>query len=63
MKNQPKSFSKPASQLKGNAMIGGMRIDTMAGPQPKTVSNPYPAPKIFIPQQRLNVGMDRWPAP
>ncbi len=44
-------------------MIGGMRIDTMAGPQPKTVSGGSGMPKIFIPQQRLNVGMDRWPAP
>lgn len=62
MKNKPPaSYSKTAAQLMGNATIGGQRIDTMAGPQPKLVSNPCPMPQIYIPQQRLNVGMDRWP--
>lgn len=64
VKNKTSSYSKTADQLKSNAVIGGARIDTMAGPQPKVV-NPGSCmqPKIFIPQQRLNVGMDRWPSP
>lgn len=55
MPKSPKSSARKAASMPKQR--GGW--DVMAGPQPKTT--PAPIRPIFIPQRRLNVGMDRFP--
>ncbi len=52
---KPKKPAKPES--KNPFVFKG--VDLMGGPEIRT--RPAPKREIFIPQRRLNVGMDRFP--
>lgn len=54
---KPKKLSKV---VRKDSFADAKGFDVMAGPTINT--RPSQTRPIFIPQRRLNVGMDRWPA-